>query len=74
MNVLVLVAHADDETLGAGGTIRKLVTRLWDVAVVILSDGIVRARGVEQDNRPDVIAAWSCLCVDEPVFFVFPDV
>jgi len=73
MNALVLVAHADDETLGAGGTIRKLVTRRWDVAVVILSDGIVRARGAEQDNRPDAIAACKRLGIAEPRFLGFPD-
>ncbi|MFN2513770.1 MAG: PIG-L deacetylase family protein [Pyrinomonadaceae bacterium] len=73
MNALILVAHADDETLGAGGTIRKLVTRRWDVAVVVLSDGIVRARGEEQDNRPDAIAACHRLGAAEPRFLGFPD-
>jgi len=73
MNALVLVAHADDETLGAGGTIRKLVKGHWDVTVVILSDGIVRARGAEQDNRPDAIAACKRLGVAEPRFLGFPD-
>ncbi len=73
MNALILVAHADDETLGAGGTINKLIKRRWDVAVVILSDGIVRARGAKQDNRPDAIAACRSLGAAEPLFLGFPD-
>ena len=32
-NALVLVAHADDETLGAGGMISKLLTQGWRVDV-----------------------------------------
>ena len=34
---LVLVAHADDETLGAGGMISKLQANGWTVDVVALS-------------------------------------
>ena len=71
MNALVLVAHADDETLGAGGTIRKLVMRGWKVEVVILSDGIVRARGAEQDNRPDAVAACQRLAFLNHAFWAF---
>jgi LmbE family N-acetylglucosaminyl deacetylase len=73
MKALVLVAHADDETLGAGGTIQKLVKCRWEVTVVIVSDGIVRGRGVEQDNRQDAIAACKRLGVAEPRFLGFPD-
>lgn len=73
MNALILVAHADDETLGAGGTIQKLVRRGWHVQVIILSDGIVRARGGEQDNRPDAITACQLLGVGAPRFLDVPD-
>jgi LmbE family N-acetylglucosaminyl deacetylase len=74
MNALVLVAHADDETLGAGGTIQKLLKRQWDVRVVIVSDGVVRTRGVDQDNRPDAVLACRRLGVPtEPSFLGFPD-
>ncbi len=73
MRAVVLVAHADDETLGAGGTIPALVSRGWDVRVVILADGIVRARGGEQDNRPAAREACAVLGVDAPLFMGFPD-
>jgi N-acetylglucosamine malate deacetylase 1 len=73
MRALVLMAHADDETLGAGGTIPKLVEKGWDVRVVILADGVVRMRGGEQDNRPAAHAACKLLGVDAPQFMGFPD-
>ena len=38
---LVLVAHADDETLGAGGMISKLQANGWTVDVVALSSGVL---------------------------------
>ncbi len=73
MKALVLVAHADDETLGAGGTICKLADSGWQVEVVILSDGIVRARGGEQDNRSGAAAACQILGSRQPSFLDFPD-
>lgn len=73
MNALILVAHADDETLGAGGLIQKIVKRKGTVNVVILSDGIVRARGIEQDNRADAIRACRHLGACGPHFLDFPD-
>ena len=51
MLALVLVAHADDETLGVGGTILKLKEKGWDVNIVALSDGKLTVRGKKQDNR-----------------------
>jgi LmbE family N-acetylglucosaminyl deacetylase len=70
---LVLVAHADDETLGCGGTIRALVRRGWQVEVVVLSDGIVKERTGEQDNRADALSACKVLEVGPPRFLGFPD-
>ncbi|HEU4628918.1 MAG TPA: PIG-L deacetylase family protein [Gemmatimonadaceae bacterium] len=71
---LVLVAHADDETLGCGGTIAKLVRHGgWRIRVAILGDGIVRARGGEQDNRGGAAAACAVLGVPAPDFLGFPD-
>ena len=71
---LVLVAHADDETLGCGGTIAKLARQGgWEVRVAILGDGVVRTRGLEQDNRGDAAAACGVLGVPAPDFLGFPD-
>lgn len=38
-NVLVIVAHPDDEVLGMGGTIAKLVKNGCEVNVLIVTDG-----------------------------------
>ena len=38
-NILVVAAHPDDETLGAGGTLLKHVQEGDDVSLFILSDG-----------------------------------
>lgn len=70
---LVLVAHADDETLGVGGTLQKLVKTGWSVSVAIVSDGIVRVRGVNQDNRPGAHAACRRLGIAPPAFLGFKD-
>lgn len=69
---LILVAHADDETLGAGGTISKLVESDWIVSVVILSDTKTYGRaGVE--NRSGAEAACEILGVHELQFLDIPD-
>jgi LmbE family N-acetylglucosaminyl deacetylase len=73
MEALILVAHADDETLGAGGTIPKLVHRGWDVKVVALSDGVLDVRGTIEDNRPDFKAACAMLGVRECTLLGFKD-
>jgi len=73
MEALVLVAHADDETLGAGGTIQKVVKRVWKVNVVILSNGLLEVRGKGEDNRFGAIAACEVLGVGEPKLLGFAD-
>ena len=71
--VMALVAHADDESLGAGGYISKLVATKHSVSVVIVSDGIVRARGKRQNNKKDVSAACKILGVRDVHFLNFKD-
>ena len=72
-HAIVLAAHADDETLGCGGTIAKLTRSGWLVDIVIVSDGVVTARGTQQDNREDAKAACKLLGVESPRFLGFPD-
>jgi len=40
MNILVIAAHPDDEVLGCGGTIARLVREGHDVHIAILGEGI----------------------------------
>lgn len=71
---MILMAHADDETLGAGGLMQKLVKQAWDVSVVIMSDGRLTVRGEIEDNRADAFTACERLGLKtQPVFLGFPD-
>ena len=72
-DALVLVAHADDESLGAGGLIQKLVKTNWNVSIVILSDGILTVRGKVQNNNDDARKACKILGVKEPKFLGYKD-
>lgn len=73
MESLILVAHADDETLGAGGAIQKLLKRGWIVKVVALSDGILDVRGTIEDNRPGFKDACEFLGVHQFELLGFKD-
>jgi LmbE family N-acetylglucosaminyl deacetylase len=71
---MILVAHADDETLGAGGLIQKLLATAWDVDVVIMSDGMLTVRDVVEDNRTDALTACKRLGLrKDPTFLGFAD-
>jgi N-acetylglucosamine malate deacetylase 1 len=47
MTVLVIVAHPDDEVLGAGGTIARHVARGEEVHTLFLTDGVGARGGTE---------------------------
>ncbi len=70
---MILVAHADDESLGAGGLIQKLVKKDWEVSVVFLTNGILDIRGVIEDNREDAFNACKTLGVNKPYFLDYKD-
>ena len=44
MNILIVAAHADDETFGAGGLIPLLVKDGNNVKIILASDGHIKAR------------------------------
>lgn len=79
--VLCVVAHPDDEVLGAGGTLAKHTIRGDDVSVLILSDGVMaryneRTEAAEQEikkRRDDARRACDRLGVDDVRFDGFPD-
>ena len=52
-NVLIVVAHADDEVLGCGGTIAKRVASGDAVQLLILADGV--------SSRPDAVSSDAVL-------------
>lgn len=51
MNILVICAHPDDETIGMGGTLKKL-TKSHKIKVVFLSEGITARRKSGYVNSP----------------------
>ena len=82
MNILVVVAHPDDEVLGCGGTIARHVQQGDRVAVIILAEGVTsRAakRALDQDaEKLQALAAAThracgILGVDEITLNDFPD-
>ena len=56
--ILFIVAHADDETLGAGATIAKLASQDNEVKVMSMTDG-VGARGEVEGGAAERIKASS---------------
>ena len=52
MNVLIIVAHPDDEVLGMGGTMLKHALKGDKVYVVYLTSGITSRRSVNFKNMP----------------------
>jgi N-acetylglucosamine malate deacetylase 1 len=76
MKVLAMVAHPDDEVLGAGGTLARHAEVGDDVYIAFLTDG-VSARKSDQvvaDRRAAAArAAAQMLGAVEPCFLDFPD-
>lgn len=54
-NVLVLAAHPDDETLGAGATINKLHKLGSKIQLLTFTDG-VSARGTNEESRSSILS------------------
>ena len=80
MNVLVCVAHPDDEILGASGAILHHIKSGDSVSVVILGTGIssrfntsVRTNSLINSLREQALNAASCLGLDDIRFYDFPD-
>ena len=74
--VLVIVSHADDEAIGAGGTIARHAASGDEVHLAFLTDG-VGARGQDAAEKASrwkaARAAAAVLGTREPRFFDFPD-
>ncbi|MCI4666773.1 MAG: PIG-L family deacetylase [Bacteroidia bacterium] len=73
MKVLILLAHADDESLGAGGSIPYLLSQGHDVQLLIASDGIIKMRKVQDDNRSSLDKACAILGIKNYKTLDFPD-
>jgi len=75
--ILVVAAHSDDEALGCGGTIARLVAEASDVHILFLADG-EKARGTTEseavaERRSMAQAAAAILGANAPTCLDFPD-
>ena len=68
--VLVIAAHPDDEVLGSGGTIKKLINSGYRVISVIVAKG---RKEEEHRIKPFILKANKQLGVEEVLFLEFPN-
>lgn len=75
--VLIVAAHPDDEVLGCGGTIAKLISKGCKIKILFMSDGVSsRTKNIKNFSKYRKNAAKNtskilgCL---NPIFYNFPD-
>ena len=74
MNYLVVVAHPDDEVLGAGATIHKLTEQGHRVAVAIMSGKAAARKGLSSTLSEDETKAMRILGVRQVYHADFPNI
>lgn len=74
MNYLIVVAHPDDEVLGAGATINKLIKNGNKVAVAIMSGHAAARANISATLSEDEVKAMSILGVEKVYHADFPNI
>jgi len=74
MNYLIVVAHPDDEVLGAGATIHKLIGEGNDVAVVIMVNHAEARANISSTLENDCKEAMNILGVKKYYTSNFPNI
>lgn len=74
MNYLFVVAHPDDEVLGAGATIHKLINQGNNVAVAIMSGHAAARANISATLSEDEARAMSILGVEKVYHADFPNI
>lgn len=76
MTYLVVVAHPDDEVLGAGATICKLAQEGYTVNVCILSGGVTARdrRPTSDELNEDINSSMNILGIDRVIKGNFPNI
>lgn len=74
MNYLVVVAHPDDEILGAGATIHKLIKSGNKVAVVIMVSQAAARKDLSSSLSADEEEALSVVSVEKTYHADFPNI
>jgi LmbE family N-acetylglucosaminyl deacetylase len=74
MNYLVVVAHPDDEILGAGATIHKLIEKGHNVAVVTMSNHAVARANISDTLSFDQTKALKIVGITKTYEANFPNI
>lgn len=74
MNYLVVVAHPDDEVLGAGATIYKLIKNGHNVAVAIMSGHAAARANISATLAEDEAKALAIMGVNKVYHADFPNI
>lgn len=74
MNYLVVVAHPDDEVLGAGATIHKLILEGHKVAVAIMVSQVAARKDLSVTLSNDEAEALSIIGVEKTYHATFPNI
>lgn len=74
MRYLVVVAHPDDEVLGVGGTIYKLVNQGHEVAVATMSNSAAARKDISDTLEEDQSKAMRILGVKDRFYADFPNI
>lgn len=74
MNYLIVVAHPDDEVLGAGATMHKLISEGHNVAVAIMVSQAAARKDLSSTLSEDETKAFSILGVEKVYHASFPNI
>ena len=74
MNYLFVVAHPDDEVLGAGATIHKLVQNGYKVTVAIMSGHVAARNNLSATLTEDEAKAMAIMGVEKVYHADFPNI
>ena len=74
MNYLVVVAHPDDEVLGAGATIHKLVNQGHHVAVATMANHAAARANISDTLSEDQANAFKILGIEKVYSADFPNI
>lgn len=74
MNYLVIVAHPDDEVLGAGATIHKLIQSGHNVAVVTMANHAAARANISETLASDQKEAFELIGISKSYAADFPNI
>ena len=74
MNYLVVVAHPDDEVLGAGATIAKLINQGHNVAIATMANHAAARANISDTLTSDELEAFRIMGVSKSYVADFPNI